>query len=542
MNLLLVLPILLPLLTAAILLPAWRHRVLQKWISVIGMLIQLGVAFALLLAVMDGGVAAVQMGAWPAPFGITLAADLLAAIMVVLATLKGAAVAIYSLTSIDKGREAYGYHPLLHVLIMGVCGAFLTGDMFNLYVCFEIMLMSSFVLLTLGGERGQMEGAIKYVTLNLISSAIFLAGVGILYGMTGTLNMADLAAMLREGDLTADDHLMMTVLAMMFLVAFGVKAAIFPLFFWLPASYHTPPAAVSAIFAGLLTKVGVYALIRVFTLIFVHDVTFTHTLILIIAGLTMVTGVLGAAAQNEFRRILSFHIISQIGYMVMGLGLAAAAIAPALGEAADSPARLAGRLALAGSVFYIMHHIIVKTNLFLVSGVVERLQGTGQLKKLGGFYRSWPGLSILFLIPAFSLAGIPPLSGFWAKFVLVKAGLQLESYAIVITALAVGLLTLFSMTKIWAAVFWPDAPEDSPMAKESEEYVAAKQGVGVMIAPIAVLALLTVVIGLSAGPLFSVALDSADQLLNPQAYIDAVRPVSVAEGIADAVASKGEQP
>jgi multicomponent Na+:H+ antiporter subunit D len=285
---------------------------------------------------------------------------------------------------------------------------------------------------------------------------------------------------------------------MLFLVAFGIKAAIFPLFFWLPASYHTPPVAVSAIFAGLLTKVGVYALIRVFTLLFVQDVSYTHSLILIVAGLTMVTGVLGAAAQDEFRRILSFHIVSQIGYMLMGLAL-------------FTP------LALAGSIFYIIHHIIVKTNLFLISGVVYRLSGTYQLKKLGGLYQSSPGIAMLFLIPALSLAGIPPLSGFWAKFTLVRAGLEVEQYAIVATALGVGLLTLFSMTKIWAEAFWKEKP-----AAGDEDAARTNQTGLPLLLPIIILATVTVSIGLITEPVFRLASQAAEQLLNPADYIRAV--------------------
>lgn len=520
MNWLLALPIFVPLLVACATTMLWRSRSAQRAVSLVGMLAQFAAAVALLVAVYQDGVQATQMGGYSAPFGITLVADLLSAIMVLLAAMKGTAVVIYSTASIDPDREAYGYHPLLHVLLMGVCGAFLTGDMFNLYVFFEVLLMASFVLLTLGGERGQIEGAIKYVTMNLLSSAIFLAAVGLLYGMTGTLNMADLAVKLPA----AGQPVLATILAMMFLVAFGIKAAIFPLFFWLPASYHTPPPAVSAIFAGLLTKVGVYAILRVFTLIFVHDVGFTHTLILVLAVLTMVTGVLGAAVQNEFRRILAFHIISQIGYMIMGLGLMAA-----LARSNSEATRAAVTLALGASVFYITHHIVVKTNLFLVSGVVERLQGTGRLQSLGGFYASWPRLSLLFLVPAMSLAGIPPLSGFWAKFALVKAGLQLQQYEVVAVALAVGLLTLFSMTKIWGAVFWSPAPPESPMESESPLYIEAQRGLAGMLGPIAVLAAVTVGIGLAVGPIFEVAMQAGHQLMNPQIYIEAVQPLSAEE-------------
>jgi multicomponent Na+:H+ antiporter subunit D len=348
MKLLLTLPILIPLATAAVCLLFWRHRAAQRLIATLGSAAHLAAALVLLWAVRQEGILATQLGNWPAPFGITLVADLFSAIMTVLAALMGFAVGVYSLGSMDSGRESFGYYSFFHFLLMGVSGVFLTGDLFNLYVWFEVMLMASFVLLALGGEKSQLEGAIKYVTLNLISSALFLTALGILYGMAGTLNMADLSLQMSYGMHTG----VVSTLAMLFLVAFGIKSALFPLFFWLPASYHTPPVSVSAIFAELLTKVGVYTLIRVVSLLFHQDVAYTHTLILVISGLTMVTGVLGAMAQNEFRRILSFHIISQVGYMIMGLGL-------------FTP------LALAGSIFYIMHHIIVKTNLFLVSGVAR---------------------------------------------------------------------------------------------------------------------------------------------------------------------------
>lgn len=497
MNTLLVLPILIPLTTAALSLLAWRQMYVQRFLGVLGATALLGAAIALFIAVWNQGILVVQIGGWIAPFGITLVADLFSAIMVALAGLMGFAVAIYSVATIGSRREVFGYYLLLHILLMGVCGAFLTGDLFNLYVWFEVMLMASFVLMVLGSERAQIEGALKYVTLNLLSSAVFLAAVGILYGTVGTLNMADLAVKLRE---SAHPGLM-TTLAMLFLIAFGIKAAIFPLFFWLPASYHTPPVAVSAIFAGLLTKVGVYALIRVFTLLFVQDVGYTHSLILIIAALTMVTGVLGAAAQNEFRRILSFHIISQIGYMIMGLGL-------------FTP------LGLAGSVFYIMHHIIVKTNLFLVSGVAHQLGGSFELKKLGGLYASHPFIALLFLIPAFALAGVPPLSGFFAKLALAQAGIAAEQYAIVATALVVGLLTLFSMTKIWAEVFWKARPESIETAGEKKGYTLPLTETEIL--PIVLLAALTVVIGLAAEPIFVVATRAAEQLLNPSEYIQAV--------------------
>jgi len=499
MNILLVLPILIPFITGIILILAWGHRSVQRGLNVVGAVSLLIAGLGLLASVWQDGIQAGQLGNWAAPFGITLVADLLSAIMVVLAGLMGVSVAIYSLSSIDSPRESFGYYPLLHILLMGICGSFLTGDLFNLFVWFEVMLIASFVLLALGGEKGQLEGGIKYVTLNLISSAIFLAAVGLVYGLVGTLNMADLHVQLSQSEHPG----LVTTLAMLFMIAFGLKAAIFPLFFWLPSSYHTPPVAVSAIFSGLLTKVGVYTLIRVFTLLFIQDTGYTHTLLLIISGLTMLTGVLGAAAQNEFRRILSFHIVSQIGYMIMGLAL-------------NTP------LALAGSVFYITHHIIVKTNLFLVSGVVNRLRNSYQLKKLGGLYRIYPMLGLLFLIPAFSLAGIPPLSGFWAKFILIKAGLELEQYAIVATALVVSLLTIFSMTKIWSEVFWKAEPETETDRPSGDPSLNSLPN---LVVPIAALAVLTIIIGLLSEPFYILAVRAAEQLLDPTEYIEAVRPV-----------------
>ncbi len=356
------------------------------------------------------------------------------------------------------------------------------------------MLIASFVLMALGSERAQMEGAIKYVTLNLVSSAFFLAGVGIVYGMTGTLNMADL-----HGRLAAvEDPRLVTAPAMLFFVAFGIKAAVFPLFFWLPASYHTPPPAVSALFSGLLTKVGVYAILRVFTLLFVQDTALTHRVILVVAGLTMITGVLGAVAENEFRRILSFHIVSQIGYMIVGLGL----LTP---------------LALAGSIFYIVHHILVKANLFLVSGIAERICGSQRLAEMGGLYRARPALATAFLIPALSLAGIPPLSGFFAKLILIQSALEIEAYATAAVIVGVGLLTLFSMSKIWMEAFWKPAPPEAAASNGWERPSAA-----VLLVPVATLALFTVAIGIFAEPLLDLSRSAAAELLDPSSYIAAV--------------------
>ena len=485
-------PILLPLTAGILTLLTWKWPRLQQWLTLLGTAAQTGLALWLLRKVQTGGIQHLTIGNWPAPFGISVVVDLFSALMVTIAAAVALVVALYSQAAVDERRIRHGYYPLFFFLLMGVNGAFVTGDLFNLYVWFEVMLMASFVLIALGGERPQVEGAIKYFILNLLASTLFLSAVGLTYNLAGTLNLADLAV--RLADVQTGGQV--TLIAVLFLVAFGIKSAIFPLFFWLPASYHTPPVAITALFSGLLTKVGVYALFRVFTLLFVHDVGYTHTLLLVIAGLTMVTGVFGAAAQTDFRRLLSFHIISQIGYLLMGLGL-------------YSPA------AIAAGIYFMIHVILAKTALFLVAGLVHQVEGSFDLKKLGGLYAHKFWLAFLFLLPALSLAGLPPLSGFFAKLVLVIAAFDGRQYAIAAVGLAVSLMTLYSMTKVWNEVFWKErkaAPARAPFRPVSAW----------MWAPTAALVLLSLLAGLGAAPLLDLAAQAAGQMTDPSIYIHAV--------------------
>ena len=491
-EILIVLPLLIPLLTAVILVLLWNQLRWQRLISVFGAGLYLAAVLSLLYQVQGNGIRSIQIGSWPAPFGITFVVDLFSAIMLAVTGIIVLLVAIYSLGSIDVRRAAFGYYPLYFVLVMGISGAFLTGDIFNLYVWFEVMLIASFVLTALGGERAQMEGALKYVALNLLSSAIFLAAIGTLYGVAGTLNMADLARVLPN-----IEHGLLNTLAMMFLVAFGLKAAIFPLFFWLPAAYHTPPAAVSAIFAGLLTKVGIYALVRVFTLIFVQEIAYTHTILLVLAALTMLVGIMGAISQRDFRRVLSFNLISHIGFMLFGLAL-------------FTP------LAIAGMILYTIHHMIVKTTLFLGSGLVYRLGGTYNLEKLGGLYRSQPLVAALFFIPAISLAGLPPFSGFWPKMALFQAGLGEQEYLIIGVALVMSLLTLYSMMKIWNQAFWKPAPQEPAASTHQIPFWKLQ------VMPVLTLTVLIIALGLIPDPVFQLAQEAAYQILAPAEYIGVV--------------------
>lgn len=494
MNYLLTLPIVIPMAGVILMLLAWRRTLIQKVLAVLASGLLLVANLALLVVVLSDGIQVYAVGNWRSPFGITLVVDIFSAVMLSLAGIIGLAVMIYALSAIDDERAAFGFYPLSLVLLMGVCGAFASGDVFNLYVWFEVMLMASFVLMALGGEHRQIEGSVKYIILNLMASALFLSATAATYSLTGALNMADLALRLprlQPSGLTA-------ALAGMYLVAFGIKSAIFPLFSWLPASYHTPPVTVAAMFSGLLTKVGVYAMVRVFTLFFSQGDAFLSNLLLWIAGFTMVTGVLGAAAQHDFRRLLSFHIVSQIGYLVMGLGLY-------------------NQRALAAVLYFMAHVIAAKSALFLVSGVVNAELGSFNLKKLGGLYRRRPGLAVLFLLPALSLAGIPPLSGFFGKLALVQGGFTSGQPVIVGVSLAVSLLTLYSMTKIWNEVFWKPLPQESVSHPRS-----ALRNRWALLVPIIFLASIAVLLGVFAGPAFQIAEQAAVQLLQPEIYIRAV--------------------
>lgn len=486
-------PVLWPLLMSALLMTFWRHGVWQRWLAVAGSAAHVGLALDLLLRVDRLGPQATALGDWPPPFAIVFVADRLGAAMSLIAAFIGLMVAVYAISGIDARREAFGYHPLSQALLAGVCGAFLTGDYFNLYVWFEVMLMASFVLLALGGERKQMAGALSYVSLNLIASATFLTALGLMYGLVGSLNMADVAMRLPD----AGNPGLVGAICVFLMIAFGVKAAVFPLYAWLPSSYHTPPSVVTALFAGLLTKVGVFALVRSTTLVFAGTAPFVVPLLLWLAVATMVFGVLGAVSMGGFRKVLAFHIVSQIGYMVFGLAL----MTP---------------LALTGTVFYVLHHILVKTNLFLIAGIARRKCHTEDLAKMGGLYASAPGLAALFLISAMSLAGIPPLSGFWAKLTLIRAGLEADEAIAVGVALAVGLLTLFSMLKLWNEAFWKPRSGGEPLVPQSELGLRRFRYI-----PVALLALGTVGFGIFVGPLLAFSERAAAELLNPTIYIDA---------------------
>ncbi|MBD1427117.1 proton-conducting transporter transmembrane domain-containing protein [Sphingobacterium arenae] len=489
-------PILVQLFTAIMQLAFWRKTLTQRYLSVGGSLIGLMVAFRLFGRVHESGILTINAANWDAPFGIVFVADLLSVTLVLLTSIACFAVSIFSSVGLSRQRMLYGYFPIFHFLIMGLHGAFLTGDIFNLYVFFEVIIISSFVLMTLGGRKAQLEGAVKYMAMNILASMFFLTGIGILYGITGSLNMADLSIRIQEVQNTA----LVGITACFFIIGFGIKSAVFPLYYWLPSSYHTPPSAVAATFGGLLTKVGIYAMLRVFSLIFVPD-EFTRTLLMVIAVLTILTGAFGALIKTNIRRLFSYLIVCHIGFMVGGIAMFS-------------------KVALMGAVFYLIHDIMVKTNMFLVAGVIRQLGGTMDMNKLGGLYRDYPKISLLIALVLFSLVGIPPLSGFWPKIFLFQEAFNQHQYFYVVALIIGSFVTLYVIANMWAQVFWKNPPASEDLENRFAPMPPYKKIL--MVLPIGLMTLVTLYIGLNAEAIVNVTDIISTQLMDPSAYIDAV--------------------
>ena len=481
-----------PILAAAVALLLRRQAQLRDGVVVGAILAETIGAAALLAAVESGGPIVIRVGGWHPSFGIVLVADLFATLILLVAV---ATVLVVELFAISQRMTRWTADPqlagpVLLVLTSGVALAFLTGDLFTLFVAFEMILVSSYVLLTHLGRQGQVNSGMTYVVMNLMASTLFLLGVAFVYAATGTVNMALLAERIPElPDPTRYG------IGLWFLVVFGTKAAAFPLFSWLPNSYPTAPTTITAVFAGLLTKVGVYSLIRFHALTGMDDL---GPVILVVSAATMLVGVAGALAQDDIKRILSFHIISQIGYMLMGIGLFS----------------LAG---VTGAVLYLVHHIPVKTVLFLVGGLIEDTAGTSDIDRIGGLARSRPVIALLFAVPALSLAGLPPFSGFVAKLALVDAGVAGGANGIVVISLITSALTLLSMAKIWLNVFWGDQPtlqlgSVAPVVSAGRRRRRMEAITGAAVAA-------TIAVALLAGPLWDMSERAATDLIDPSRYI-----------------------
>ena len=436
-------PVLLPLLSAGLALLLGRRPLAQRVIALLALTTTTIVSIVIAIAA-DSGPVVLDVGSWAAPIGITLVADRLAATMLVISQIVTLAVLVYSLAQTivdtDAGLPIAIYFPTFLVLSAGVSNAFITGDLFNLFVGFEILLAASFVLITLGGTRGRIRAGTVYVVVSLVSSAIFLGGIGLVYAATGTINMADLSRRLPEID-PGVTQLLMVVL----MVAFGIKAAVFPLQAWLPDSYPTAPAPVTAVFAGLMTKVGIYALIRLQVIFPTSDAMGT---VLTFVGLaTMIVGILGAVAQDDIKRLLSFTLVSHIGFMIWGLALTSS-------------------MGMAAAIYYAAHHILVQTSLFLIAGLIERRTGTTSLARLHGLARTAPVISVLFLVAGMNLIGIPPLTGFIGKVALAQSAVDVgtwQAWALLAGGMATSFLTLFVVVKWWTMAFWQKKEDRPPL-------------------------------------------------------------------------------
>jgi multicomponent Na+:H+ antiporter subunit D len=515
MNVLVPLVVAIPLLGAALTLALGRRSRYQVAVSVLALSAIVVISAVLLVLVDQDGPAVVHVGGWQAPFGIVLVADRLSAIMLLVSALMLLGVLLFAVGQgvVDSNRETPVsiFHPTYLVLSAGLFNAFIAGDLFNMYVGFEMLLSASYVLLTLGGTGARIRAGVTYIVVSLISSILFLSAIALIYGATGTVTLALLAE--RIPQLPGDVQL---ILGLVLLIAFSVKAAVFPLSFWLPDSYPTAPAPVTAVFAGLLTKVGVYAILRTQTLLFPDNQLSVP--LMIVALLTMLVGIFGALAQADIKRLLSFTLVSHIGYMIFGIALGTEG-------------------AMAATIFYVVHHIMIQTTLFLCAGLVERIGGTTSLARLGGMLKAAPLVAVLFFIGALNLGGIPPFSGFLGKVALFESGVEVGgvlSYVLLAAGAATSLLTLYALARAWNMAFWRprrdvenydsavlNALQDDP---HDEGTVTTKTTSPLMTSATATMLALTVCLTIFAGPAFGLASRAAENISDPSVYIDAVFP------------------
>lgn len=488
MSNLLILPVFIPLCTAVILIFVKENLLLQRSISTVSGILNIAVLLLLITRIEDKGIQTLQIGGWAPPYGIVLVGDMFAGLLVLTAAIVSFAVLLYSFKSIGQERERMYYYTFYHFLLVGVYGSFLTGDIFNLFVFFEVMLISSYALISLGGTKRQLRETLKYLLINIVSSTLFVAAVAYLYAAVGTLNMAQLSQRVAE----TGQGGVLNVIAILFLIVFSLKAGLF-LFFWLPGSYSAPPAAVRALFGALLTKVGLYAIIRSFTLIFVNDTGFTHSWIAWMAAATMILGGLGAVAYNDIPRILNYNVIVSVGFVVFGLAAATA----------DS---------LNGTAFYLLHDMLAKGLMFILGGMIVTASGTEQLKEMGGLIRRYPLMGWIFFLLALALVGIPPLSGFAGKVLIIRGGLDAGMLALSLIGLGSSFLVLYSMIKIFRMAFWGNEPEREWPAVNLKGATAVAAGL------LAVL----LVMGFGAEWVYSYVSQAGEVLVSPDLYIEAV--------------------
>ena len=502
MNLL-ILPVLLPLFSAAVLL-LLRGALLRTVVASYAAALTLFCSSLIAYQSLQGEVLVMQMGGWSAPFGISLVADGLTGIMLLLSGVMGLLAVLLVGSSLqvpaarsdtpklNRAREVFGAQALLQFLLMGVNMSFLTGDLFNLFVAFEVMLTASYGLMLLGSELPQLREGLKYVVVNLVASAVFVTTAGFAYGLFGSLNMADIALRVSAHHAEQGADLRVTFVAFLLALVFATKAALFPFGFWLPNAYPTPPVAVGAFFAAMLTKVGAYALLRSFTLMFPEQGG-VQLFLLFLAGLTTVVGALGAITRRRWRYWLAFANVSSMGFIVMGIFSA-------------SPA------GLAATVFYLITSVLVVFALFSIAGLAEQLAGKDYRRQ--GHIDRYPLLAVGYFLCLLSLAGLPPMSGFIGKFGLLQALLArggLVATLVVALAIVSSLLLLYAGIVVWQKFFWGEDDAVHHVHLPMDMRIITASAVALVVA-----------VTLFAGPLYQASTQVGEQLWHNSRYLEQV--------------------
>ncbi len=503
-------PFLVMLATAVLTLLTRRWKRLQTGISLAGSTLYIAAVIFLLKRVFPANILTYQLSNWPAPYGITFVADALSGFMLLTTASLILPVLVFSLAYMDDYSHRVSFQPLYHFMILGITGAFLTGDLFNLFVWFEVMLMSSYILVGFYGGKQETQAALQYIVTNLIGSAFMLVAIGGIYATTGTLNMADLAARLAQpGAYNITIEPVLGLSALLFCV-FALKSGIAPFQFWVPPTYKAAPAPVSAILAGAAKKVGVYAVIRLYLGVFSTATIplslpfisgnsipqFFGPFIVLTAALSMFIGGVGALSRESLDELLSYSSIAQVGFIMLPVGLVAMEIG-------------VGAAAVTASLLYVLNHAIAKAMLFLSSGAIKFSTGTDRLNKLGGLMDHSRILALSFLAGALSLIGIPPLFGFFGKMMIFRS--SLTSFPILSLAIGGSVLTVIYFSRAWNRGFWGEKTE-----------FTVSESLKLQLSMITLLALLLVLGGIIANPIVEAAQNAADAALNIDAYTDAV--------------------
>jgi len=505
-------PMLVALGTAILTLLVREYGRTQRAVSALGVLAYAATVAVFVARVVPGRIVVYELGNWSAPYGIVLVADSLAAFMLALTAVLAVPVLAFSLRSIDDFGQRLSYHPLFHFMLLGVTGAFLTGDIFNLFVWFEVMLMSSYVLVVFYGGDRQTGAALRYVVLNLVGSAVMLLAIGGVYAVTGTLNMADISQYVATADPAATAPIL-GLSALLFTV-FALKAGMVPLHFWVPGAYTAAPAPVTAMLAGVVKKVGIYAIVRLYFTIFAAAgftvdlpglgpeaglLAFYAGVIFLMATASTFFGGIGAVGQDELDGLLAYSSIGQVGFITLPLAIAAAV--PAVGQ-----------LAIAATLVYALNHTLSKGLLFLVAGTIRDAAGSTDFHDLGGIAGRTPLVAGAFLVGGLGLVGIPPLAGFFGKLLVFRTAVEAGAWLPLGVALAGAVLTIAYVSRAWNRGFWgTQTPRVEGMQPDSIQVVV-----------IVVLAALVVGVGVGFDPVFRFADAAAQAALAREEYVTAV--------------------